>query len=224
MSGSPCQPSALRFIARGACTVTLIIRKVNTHRSAVASVPDRVPPVAAGRAALRHLLVGFDGSQAARRAVRQSAAATVGLRLTVVFVETPPGWLGGLYLAGLAMARTAGPALDAPDCIVESMRREISGLPARLSVTSLVRSGRVVNGLARAARLTGATAIVLGTGSWQPAGIGEGGYGRLAWQANVPAIEIGSRRRAAGDRSVLRATVARPDAPADVVGPSAAGR
>jgi hypothetical protein len=103
----------------------------------------------------------------------------------------------GLYPAGLAMARAAGPALDAPDRIVESMRREFSGLPARLSVSSLVRSGRVANELARAAGLTGAAAIVLGTGSWQPAGIGEGVYGRLARRANAPVIEIGSRRRAA---------------------------
>lgn len=183
-----------------------------------------MPPVAVGRAALRHLLVGFDGSQAARCALRWSAPATVGRRLTVVFVETPPGWLGGLHLAGLAMARAADPALDAPDRIVESMRREISGLPADLSVTSLVRPGRVANELARAAGLSGATAIVLGTGSWQPAGIGVGVYGRLARRAYVPVIEIGSRRRGAGDRGVLRATVARLHAPADLVGPSAAGR
>ena len=184
-----------------------------------------MPPVAVGRTALRHLLVGFDGSQAARCALRWSAAATVGRRLTVVFVETPPGWLGGLHLAGLAMARAADPALDAPDRIVESMRREISGLPADLSVTSLVRPGRVANELARAAGLSWrhgdrARHRILATGRSRRGGLRP--FGPAGVRALV--IEIGSRRRGAGDRGVLRATVARLDAPADLVGPSAAGR
>jgi hypothetical protein len=173
---------------------------------------DQATPLPTGHVALRHLLVGFDGSRAAHQALRWSAARGVGRRLTVVFVDAPPGWLDGLYVAALAIGGATGPALDASDRVVASMRRAISGLSADVSVTSLVRNGRIDSELARAAELSDATAIVLGSGTDHAIGLGKDVYRRLAPRCTVPVIEVGSPGATARDACVLRATAPLHDA------------
>jgi hypothetical protein len=90
-----------------------------------------------------------------------------------------------------------GPALDGPERVSERMRHAISAVSSDLSVTSVVRRGRVATELARAAEVCHASAIVVGTDIRPQQRIGRSVGTRISLSTAIPVIAVSGTAAAA---------------------------